>query len=124
MVLFDGKRPLAVSDVVRAERMPDKTRIAVKVRDRGGRMPGSRTPAGQTQIHHLDKATYGHHPDHLVSLGPFAHLRQVHKRGWKLHLDPDTGQVTARWRDRTYRSVPWGTHLRRAPNDDDEDGPA
>lgn len=115
VALFDGARPLAVSDVVRAERMPDKTRIAVKLRDRGSRMPGGRTPAGQAHIHHVDKDRYGHHPDHLISLGPRSHLRQVHKRGWKIEIDPDSGQVTARRGDRTHRSLPWGTRLRRPP---------
>ncbi|MBW3562643.1 MAG: hypothetical protein KY437_09110, partial [Actinobacteria bacterium] len=114
-VLFDGKRPLAVSTVVNAARLPAKTQLAVRLRDRGGRMPGSRTPAGQTHIHHLDRARYGHHPDHLVSLGAFGHLNLVHKKGWALALDPDTGRVTARWRHRTYRTLPWGTRLNRAP---------
>ena len=114
-VLFDGQRPLAVSNVINTARLPAKTRLAVRLRDRGGRMPGSRTPAGQTHIHHLDRARYGHHPDHLVALGVFGHLRLAHTNGWKLTLDPDTGQVTARWHHRTYRTLPWGTRLNRAP---------
>lgn len=118
VAVFEGARPLAVSDLVEASEVPTKTRIAVQLRDRGGRMPGSRTPTASAHVHHLDKARHGHHPDHLVMLGPFGHLRQVHKRGWKLHVDPGSGQVTARWRDRTYRSLPWGTRLRRAPPDD------
>lgn len=123
VAVFDGARPLAVSDLVHASETPTKTRIAVELRDRGGRMPGSRTPAPSAHVHHLDKSRHGHHPDHLVTLGPFGHLRQVHRRGWKLELDPGSGQVTARWRDRTYRSLPWGTRLRRArsPGDDADD---
>jgi hypothetical protein len=51
-VLFDGSRPLAVSDKVSASEIPTKTRVAVAARDRGCRFPGSRTPIAHTDIDH------------------------------------------------------------------------
>ncbi|MBW3561701.1 MAG: HNH endonuclease [Actinobacteria bacterium] len=61
VVLFDGGRPLAVSDLTHADRIPTKTRIAVRARDRGCRF-GSPAPPGRTHIHHIDGRRHGHHP--------------------------------------------------------------
>jgi hypothetical protein len=113
-VIFDQQRPLGVSDVVHAKDIPTKVRIAVRARDRGCRFPGSRAPAPWTDAHHLVERSRGgtHDPDNITLVSRTPHVRYVHRYGWKLTLDPHTGEVTARRGGRTYRSLPWGTPLR------------
>lgn len=91
-VLFDGQRPLAVSAKLTASTIPAKTRIAVGARDRGDRFPGSRDPYGHCDLHHLHQRAHGgdHHPDNLVALSR-RHHTLVHRHGWRMTLDADTG---------------------------------
>ncbi|MDQ4130340.1 MAG: hypothetical protein M3133_05020, partial [Actinomycetota bacterium] len=55
-----------------------------------------------------------HHPDGLALLIRRWH-RLVHRRDWKQHLDPKTGQYTISRNGRTWTSLPRGTPLRRRP---------
>ncbi len=111
-VVFDGARPLAVSDKLTATSIPTKTRIAVQARDRGCRFPGSQDPPGHSDVHHLVHREHGgdHHPDNLALLSR-RHHSLVHHHGWTLTLEPDTGAVTATRHTRTFRSLPRGTPL-------------
>jgi len=111
-VVFDGARPLAVSDKLTAASIPTKTRIAVSARDRGCRLPGSADPAGHSDVHHLVHREHGgdHDPDNLALLSR-RHHTLVHDHGWTLTLDPPTGQVTATRHTRTWKSLPRGTPL-------------
>ncbi|MDP8928786.1 MAG: hypothetical protein M3O70_09470, partial [Actinomycetota bacterium] len=47
----------------------------------------------------------------------------VHRRRWKLHLDPDTGELTITRNGRTWHSLPRGTPLRRPPPPSDPPAP-
>lgn len=114
VVLVDGGRPLTVTRKLRANDVPAATRIAVKLRDRGDRFPGSRAPMGQVHLHHLDKKGQGHHPDAIVSLAEKNH-RRVHRHGWKVTVDPPTGEVTFTRSERSWTTMPRGTRLRRPP---------
>lgn len=120
VVLFDDGRPLAVSDLIHAEHIPTKTRIAVRARDRGCRF-ASPAPPSRTHIHHIDGRRHGHHPDRLITLGAWPHLRGIHRHGWT--PTPRTGSaITWRRGTRTFTTLPRGTPLRRiAPNHDDAD---
>ncbi len=111
-VVFDGARPLAVSDKLTAASISTKTRIAVQARDRGCRFPGSQDPVGHSDVHRLVHREHGgdHHPDNLVLLSR-RHHTLTHHHGWTLTLEPDTGQITATRRTRTWRSLPRGTPL-------------
>ncbi|MFN2555765.1 MAG: DUF222 domain-containing protein [Nitriliruptorales bacterium] len=114
VVLFDGARPLAVSAKTKAAAIPADVRLAVKARDRGCRFPGSTAPARWAEIHHIEPQAKGgdHHPDKLTLLIRRWH-RLVHRREWKLRLDPDTGELTTTRKGRTWYSPPRGTPLRR-----------
>ncbi|MDP8961407.1 MAG: HNH endonuclease [Actinomycetota bacterium] len=85
-------------------------------RDGGCRFPGSTAPAAWAEVHHLVARTKGgdHHPENLALLIRRWHLL-VHRRRWKLHLDPDTGELTITRNGRTWHSLPSGTPLRRSP---------
>ncbi len=111
-VVFDGARPLAVSDKLTATSIPTKTRIAVQARDRGCRFPGSQHPVGHSDVHHLvHREHHGdHHPDNLALLSR-RHHTLVHHHGWTLTLEPDSGQITATRGTHTWRSLPRGTPL-------------
>ncbi|QBI19752.1 HNH endonuclease [Egibacter rhizosphaerae] len=115
-VVFDGARPLAVTDKIAADHIPAATRTSVRARDRGCRLPGSRDPIGHTDLHHLTARAAGgdHHPDNLVALSRRWHTR-VHHHHWHLTLDPDSGQLTIRRGDRQWHSLPPGTPLEPAP---------
>ena len=123
-VVFDGARPLAVSDKLTAATIPTKTRVAVQARDRGCRFPASADPAGHTDVHHLIHREDGgdHHPDNLALLSR-RHHTLVHQHGWTLELEPDSGQITATRRGRTWRTLPRGTPL-APPGRADPDRPA
>lgn len=128
-VLTDGARPLAVSAKIRASKVPADVSLAVRARDRGSRFPGSSLSTLRTHEHHLvpqhpnawrpsrtdllDGADppAGHHPDNLIVLGDFEHLRLVHKHGWTPRLDVATGEVWVTRDGVTYRSLPRGTRL-------------
>jgi len=123
-VVFDGARPLAVSDKLTAASIPTKTRIAVTARDRGCRLPGSADPVGHSDVHHLVHREHGgtHHPDNLALLSR-RHHTLVHTHGWTLTLDPPSGQITATRHTRTWPSLPRGTPL-APPGRRDRDRPA
>ncbi|MDX1659156.1 MAG: DUF222 domain-containing protein [Nitriliruptorales bacterium] len=116
-VVVDGKRPLAVS-ARQSAAIPAEVRLAVRLRDRGDRFPGSDLPASDAHVHHLVPREHGgsHHPDNLITLGARHHLHHVHRRGWRPALDPDTGLATFERDGRTFRSLPRGTPL-EPPND-------
>lgn len=122
-VIFDGARPLAVSDKVCASRIPTKTRIAVRARDRGDRWPASRAPIGHCDIDHYlepQRDGGGHDPDGLIALSREPHRIRGH-HGWEVTVAHDTGIVTFTRGHRTWRSIPWGTPLSRPspPRGDD-----
>lgn len=110
VVLFDGGRPLTVTKKLRAKSMPTGARTAVTVRDRGDRSPGSRRPI--EHVHHFDKDGAGHHVDMLIGFAERSHTR-VHRHGWKVSLDPKTGEATFTRGERTWITLPRGTRLRR-----------
>lgn len=120
-VVFDGKRPLCATRVVRAGDVTDKTREAVRARDLGDRTPGSAVAVTSTQLHHTDRKGRGHHPEYLVSLSRRGHLRVVHRHGWKVEVDGDTGDTLWSREGRTIRTAPHGTPLRRPPPTDGDD---
>jgi hypothetical protein len=124
-VIFDRKRPLGVSDVVHASRPTTKTQVAIRARDLGGRFPGERTPVGHCQIHHLVHREHGgnHDPDRLTLLGTRSHLRYIHGHGWRLRLDPYSGEITAERAGRIWHSLPWGTPLADDPGPTGTDPP-
>ena len=115
-VIFDGKRPLAVS-ASQSAAIPAEVRLAVQVRDRGDRFPGSDLPSSDSHLHHIVPREHGgsHHPDNLITLGARHHLHHIHRRGWRPHLDPDTGQASFTRDGRTFRTLPRGTPLEPAP---------
>ena len=110
VVLFDGGRPLTVTNKVQAKTLPPSVRTAVKVRDRGDRFPGSRRPI--EHVHHLDNDGKGHHIDHLLGLSGPSH-RRVHRNGWHVAINPHTAHVTFTRNERTWTTLPRGTRLRR-----------
>ena len=117
-VLFDGKRPLAVSRKLHAEKIPGDVRLAVKARDMGDRWPGSQSPLGHVELHHFLHREHGGTND-VDNLGAFTrdvHLNRIHKHGWKVSIDPDTAMLTVRRRGRTWRSLPRSAGLARPPD--------
>ena len=112
VVLVDGGRPLTVTNKVRAKALPRSVRTAVKVRDRGDRFPGSRRPI--QHVHHFDKDDAGHHVDLLIGLADTSHKR-VHRCGWKITIDPASGEATFTRGERSWTTLPRGTRLRRPP---------
>jgi hypothetical protein len=117
-VVFDGARPLAVTRKLRADTLPDDIRLAVRARDMGDRFPGSQEPLGHTEVHHFRHREHGGDND-VDNLGSFTkriHLGRIHKYGWKINIDPDTGMLTARRKRRAWRSLPRSTGLARPPD--------
>ena len=112
-VIFDGKRPLAVSRKLRAKDIPADVAFAAGARDHGDRWPGSRDPVGSTENHHIKPRSKGglHFIDDLVRLSRRHHVIG-HKHQWKMRLDPRTGIFTITRGKRTWRSLPRG-HLFR-----------
>jgi hypothetical protein len=98
-----------------------RTRVAVAARDQGCRFPGSSDPIGHTDIHHIRERSQGgdHDPDNLIALSR-RHHTLVHRYGWRLLLDPTTGQLTIFRGNRAWRSLPKGTPLARAPDPPDD----
>ena len=117
-VLFDGARPLAVSQKVNATTLPDDTRLAVQARDLGARDPGGTTPVPLSHVHHLRPGR--HHPDQLVCASPRGHLRTIHRHGWSGRVIDD-GVVEWTRGYAVIRTRPW--HTRLAQPDSDEPGP-
>lgn len=111
-IICDGERPLTVTRRVRAARIPDDVRKAVRARDRGDRFPGSRRPV--RHLHHFDKKGAGHHVDQIIGLADISHQR-IHRHGWQVRLDPDTAEVTFTRGERAWTLLPRGTPLRRPP---------
>ena len=110
VALFDGGRPLTVTNKLHAAAVPSAVRTAVKVRDRGDRFPGSRRPV--EHLHHLDKDGRGHHVDHLLGLSGASH-RRVHRHGWQIAIHPGNAAVTFTRNERSWTTLPRGTRLRR-----------
>ena len=103
LVLFDGARPIAVSDSI--SEVPDKVRIALVARDRGCRFPGCDAPAAWTDAHHVVPRPAGSNGvENLILLCRRCH-RRVHRAGWRLRVEPD-GTVRFRTRGRSFRSEP------------------
>jgi hypothetical protein len=116
--------PLDVGDAHRL--VPWWIRRALHARDRGCRWPGCPTPAAWTDAHHL-KAWRHHHitrVEDLLSLCRYHHVR-VHEGGWRIHLDPATGQVHVTRPDASPYEIgpshPWTTPTIRT--DDPTDRP-
>jgi hypothetical protein len=109
-VLTDGARPLTVTRKVHAKALPDDIRRAIRARDRRDRFPGSRRPI--EHVHHTDRDGHGHHPEYLTGLSTSSH-RRVHREGWAISIDPDTGEVTFTRGERSWTTLPAGTRLRR-----------
>lgn len=114
VVLFDGKRPLAVSRKLRAKDIPDDVAFAAGARDMGDRWPGSNDPLGHTENHHITLRSRGglHDIDDIVRLSR-RHHRTHHDHKWRMRLDAPTGVVTIRRGRRLWRSLPRGTPLAR-----------
>ena len=91
--LRDGLRPLDELAVA-TDDIPAKTRRMVLARDKGCRFPGCRRRA--VQVHHVIPRSDGgdHSPDNLFAACSLHHLRYIHKLGWHVALDPETGLVT------------------------------
>ena len=91
--LRQGLRPLDELAVA-TDDIPAKTRRMVLARDKGCRFPGCRRRA--VQVHHIVHRSDGrtHSPDNLFAACGLHHLRYIHKLGWEVHLDPESGLVT------------------------------
>ena len=111
-VIFDGKRPLAVSKKLRAKDIPTDVAFAVGARDMGCRWPGSNDPLGYTDNHHITHRSRGglHSVDDIVRLSRRYH-RLGHDQHWDMQLDARSGVFTIRRGKRTWRSLPRGTPL-------------
>lgn len=111
-VLFDGKRPLAVSRKRHAKNIPSDVSFAVEARDMGDRWPGSNDPLGHTENHHITPRARGglHSVDDIVRLSRRYH-RLGHDQSWQMRLDPKSGMFTITRGKRTWRSLPRGTPL-------------
>ncbi|MBW3577744.1 MAG: 13E12 repeat family protein [Actinobacteria bacterium] len=112
-VIYDGAEPLAVSRKLHAEHIPAATRLAVRVRDRGDRFPGS--PLTIDHLHHLRERRRGgdHHGLNLAGLSQRSHTT-IHDHGWKTRLDSDTAEFAVSREGRSFRSLPRGTPLEPA----------
>lgn len=113
-VVFDGKRPLAVSRKLHAKDIPSDVAFAAGARDLGDRWPGSTDPLGHTENHHITHRSRGglHNIDDIVRFSR-RHHRLGHEHGWQMRLDPKSGVLTITRGKRTWRSVPRGTPLAR-----------
>ena len=96
MVIFDGATPLAVSKKLHAPDIPADTRLAVWLRDRTCRFPGSDRPATSAHVHHLQERQDGgtHDPNNLALVADTVHIGVLHKHGWKLTLNPADGSIS------------------------------
>jgi hypothetical protein len=114
-IITDGAQPLFVSRKIYAAQIPTDIRRAIKARDRKDRFPGSRRP-----IEHLHHAEIdgGHDLNAIVGLSHRSH-RRVHRHGWKISLDPPTGEITFTRGERSWTTLPRGLRLRRPPPPDD-----
>jgi hypothetical protein len=119
VVLVEQGRPLAVSRKIHASTIPRDTALAVRMRDRGDRFPGSRRPI--EHLHHLDKDGKGHDVDHLVGLAATSH-RRAHRCGWKITVDGR--EITFERGERSWTTLPRGSRLRRPPPPEAAPGPA
>jgi hypothetical protein len=110
-IITDGAQPLFVTRKIQAAQIPADIRRAIKARDRKDRFPGSRRP-----IEHLHHAQIdgGHDLNAIVGLSHRSH-RRVHRHGWKISLDPPTGEITFIRGERSWTTLPCGTRLRRPP---------
>lgn len=94
MVLDAASEPL---DVGRKQRLVTPAiRRALEVRDGGCRFPGCDRPLAWCDAHHLKHWVHGGHTglDNMILLCRRHHVL-VHECGWRIHLDHDTGIVTA-----------------------------
>jgi hypothetical protein len=94
MVLGSASQPL---DVGRAQRLVTPTiRRALTVRDGGCRFPGCDRPATWCDAHHLTHWADGGDTSlpNMILLCRRHHVL-VHEAGWTIHLDHDSGTVTA-----------------------------
>jgi hypothetical protein len=113
-IITDGAQPLFVSRKINAEQIPTDIRRAIKTRDRRDRFPGSRRPI--EHLHHT-RLDSGHDLNAIVGLSQRSH-RRVHRLGWKITLDPPTGEITFTRGDRAWTTLPRGTRLRQPPPPD------
>ena len=111
-VVMDWARPLTVTRRIRADAVPEDTRLAVQARDMGARDPGGRTSVPSSDVHHLTPGL--HHPERLACVSKRGHLRLIHRHGWSGHVDTTSGWITWSRGDRQIVTVPWGTQLNRA----------
>jgi hypothetical protein len=94
IVLGAASEPL---DVGRKQRLVTPAiRRALEVRDGGCRFPGCDRPATWCDAHHLKHWVHGGHTclANMILLCRRHHV-MVHECGWNIHLDHDTGIVTA-----------------------------
>lgn len=113
-VLFEGRRPLAVSAKLNLAKVPAKLRLAVQARDGGDRFPGSPDPVGFADLDHVVERARGgvHHPDLLVAVSRRFHTLR-HRHGWRLRLNPSTGMLTILRGERRFHSMPRTAQLAR-----------
>jgi hypothetical protein len=112
-------------DVGRARRLvPYWIRRALHARDRGCRWPGCTTPAPWCDAHHVQHWHAGGatRVDDLLTLCRYHHVL-VHEGGWRIDLDPTTGQVTVTRPDGSAHDIgpskPWTTPTTRGDNPPD-----
>ena len=106
-------------DVGRAHRLvPHWIRRALHARDHGCRWPGCSTPAAWTDAHHLQHWQHGGSTrvEDLLLLCRYHHVL-LHEGGWRIHLDPTTGQVSVTRPDGSPHDLaptrPWTTPTTR-----------
>jgi hypothetical protein len=106
-------------DVGRAHRLvPYWIRRALYARDRGCRWPGCTTPAAWCDAHHLHHWHDGGatRVEDLLLTCRYHHVL-LHEGGWRIHLDPATGQVSVTRPDGSDHdlgpSTPWTTPTTR-----------
>ncbi|HVL90312.1 MAG TPA: HNH endonuclease [Actinomycetota bacterium] len=112
-VVFDNGQPIAVGNTTQP--IPRRIRRAVTTRDQGCRFPGCDRPVAWTDAHHIRPRSHGgaSTPANLISLCRRCH-RRIHKRGWRIELEPD-GVALFTHRARRYRSDPATGPPRAAP---------
>jgi Domain of unknown function (DUF222)/HNH endonuclease len=94
VILGSHGEPLDIGRLTRA--VPTGLRRALALRDGGCRFPGCDRPAGWCDAHHLTAWADGG-PTSLTNLVLLCarHHTMVHEGGWRILLNPVTGQVTA-----------------------------